>query len=106
MFYRVLQIVVDPLVAYNTSITFKYYTNWGPLTTSSLPTQNCQRFLLGELELEQRKVLEELAEQEKVRVPDGSWNCQDWIKSLLAAAVERRVLEANKVEEVLRCARE
>ena len=62
------------------------------------------RFIqLGSVGLEKRRRLEEIARSMKVKVPDGGWNSQDWIMSVLRTAVQERVLDVD-LEAVRRLA--
>lgn len=54
------------------------------------------RFIpLGAVPLDKRKRLEDIARSMRVRVPDGSWNSQDWVMSVLRAAVQERILDVD-----------
>lgn len=79
------------------------YTNWGPMTKSQDAGTIARSLFvpLGTLGLSQRKTLERIAETEPVREPDGLWNCQDWLKSVLWRAVSEGLFEKEKVEEAL-----
>ena len=56
---------------------------------------------LGDVDLTGRKRLEEIASATPVVVPDGVWNCQDWIMSVLQTAVEEAVLPSDlDIEQV------
>lgn len=57
---------------------------------------------LGTLTLAQRRALERLAAAERVREPDGRWNCQDWVRSVLGRAVRAGLLEEGVVRGAVR----
>ena len=80
--------VVHRLVEIVREIESDHLTNWGPYTKFSLPneTLDCVLHPIGTLNLFQRRRLEEIGAQEPVRVPDGTWNCQDWVISVLRKA--------------------
>ncbi|KDQ10956.1 hypothetical protein BOTBODRAFT_468965 [Botryobasidium botryosum FD-172 SS1] len=66
-----------------------HLTNWGPYTKiGPVISANTHLHTIGALNLSQRRELERIAEQEPVRVPNGEWNCQDWIISVLQKAVQ------------------
>ncbi|KAI0699185.1 hypothetical protein C8T65DRAFT_660081 [Cerioporus squamosus] len=81
------------------------YVYWGPLTKSSGPTDDvAKRYSLGVFSLERRKRIEELAAQIPVMVPDGTWNCQDWLLELFERMVAVGLIPAEKRDEVLAAA--
>lgn len=75
------------------------YTNWGPMTKSqdAFTLAHTLAAPLGTLTLAERRALERLAAGERVREPDGRWNCQDWVKSVLARAVRAGLFEEGVV---------
>lgn len=75
------------------------YTNWGPMTKSQDASALAHTLAapLGTLTLAERRALEWLAAGERVREPDGRWNCQDWVKSVLARAVRAGLFEEGAV---------
>ncbi|KAJ6514344.1 hypothetical protein C8R47DRAFT_1033148 [Mycena vitilis] len=76
--HRVLHIVRE--------IGCDHYTNWGPITRSFDP-RDYEAVPVAELTLTQRVVLEQIAAKTEVCVPNGEWNCQDWVREVLAKAV-------------------
>jgi hypothetical protein len=77
----------------------KDYTYWGPVTAHA--RDSYKSHYLGTLTLEQRKRLEELSWKVKVYVPNGEWNCQDWIKDLLESAVLEGLFTREQVDTAL-----
>ena len=57
------------------------------------------------MSLPQRKGLEAIAGTEPVMRPDGEWNCQDWVLSVLGKAVQRNLLLPGQVSKVVQDAR-
>lgn len=81
------------------------YVYWGPLTKSSGPTDDvATRYPLGVFSLAQRARIEELAGRTPVMVPDGTWNCQDWLLDLFARMIAVGLIGAEKRDEVLAAA--
>ncbi len=81
------------------------YVYWGPLTKSSGPTDDvAERYSLGAFSLEWRKNVEELADQTPVMVPDGTWNCQDWLLDLFERMITERLISSEKRDDVLAAA--
>ena len=78
------------------------YVYWGPLTKSSGPTDDvAKRYPLGVFSLAQRARIEELAGRTPVMVPDGTWNCQDWLLDLFERMIAAGLLAAERKDEVL-----
>ncbi|KAF9027260.1 hypothetical protein BDZ89DRAFT_1067082 [Hymenopellis radicata] len=66
-------------------IGINYLTNWGPLTSAK--RQGSEHVIcMARMSLRKRQDLEAVAAAEPVRVPDGQWNCQDWLISVLEKA--------------------
>jgi hypothetical protein len=83
-------------------IGYNHLTNWGPLTvTAGDTTRNAPQLLLGELMLSQRRVLEGIAQETPVMVPNGEWNCQNWVVDVLKEAVKQNLLDNRLVDKVL-----
>lgn len=57
------------------------------------------------LSLSERKELEKIAENTGVYAPNGSWNCQDWVCTVLEAAVRHGLLSNKDAEEAVGAAR-
>lgn len=88
-------------------IGYNHLTNWGPLTnTADNITKSSPQFSLGELTLSQRKVLEGIAREAPVMMPNGEWNCQNWTTDVIKEAVKQNLLDNGIVDEVLIAARE
>ena len=86
---------------------YNHLTNWGPLTvTAGDTTKSSPQFSLGKLSLSQRKVLEKIARETPVMMPNGEWNCQNWITDVLKEAVKQNVLDNGIVNEALIAARQ
>jgi hypothetical protein len=86
---------------------YNHLTNWGPLTvTADDITKSSPQLSLGELTLSQRKVLEGIARETPVMMPNGEWNCQNWTTDVLKEAVKQNLLDNGIVDEVLVAARE
>lgn len=81
------------------------YVYWGPLTKSSGPTDDvADRYFLGVFSQTQRKQIEELAAETPVMVPDGTWNCQDWLLDLFERMVDAGIINARTRDSVLKAA--
>lgn len=100
--YRLLQIITERYFSTDASgrESFKaVYTNWGPHTKSvtDAEMQYAFRVPLARLSLHERRALEEIARAETVEEPNGEWNCQSWIRSVLKKAVDAGLLRENSV---------
>lgn len=65
-----------------------HLTNWGPLTKSA-STATVTKTIgipLKSMTLEERQKLEEIAVNTPVLIPDGEWNCQNWLMTVLETA--------------------
>ena len=83
-------------------IGYDHLTNWGPLTvTADDITKSSPHLSLGELTLSQRRVLEGIAQETPVMVPNGEWNCQNWVIDVLKEAVKQNLLDNEIVDKVL-----
>jgi len=58
------------------------------------------------MSLGERKALEAIALITEVYEPNGAWNCQDWVIEVLRKAVEKDLLNAQEMDEVLTAARQ
>ena len=81
------------------------YTNWGPLTQTvdqASASRSCS-ISIGRLSLQERRVLEQIAEAEPVRDPrwNGHWDSRDWLRSVMWKAIEAGILDRKKVEEAM-----
>lgn len=65
-----------------------YLTNWGALTksTSTASLDLAVQIPLKRMSLSQRKRLEDIGSHTAVLKPNGKWNCQDWIITVLERA--------------------
>lgn len=100
--YRLLQIITERYFSTDASgrESFKaVYTNWGPHTKSvtDAEMQYAFRVPLARLSLQERRALEEIARAETVEEPNGEWNCQSWVRSVLKKAVDAGLLRENSV---------
>ena len=81
---------------------YNHLTNWGPLTvTADDSTKSSPYLSLGELTLSQRRVLEGIARETPVMMPNGEWNCQNWVIDVLKEAVKQNLLDNEIVDKVL-----
>ena len=86
---------------------FNHLTNWGALTvTAGTLTTTAQKFSVGEMTLSQRKHLERIALGTQVMMPNGQWNCQNWITAVLKEAVNQYLLDGRIVDQALYAARQ
>ncbi|CAL1713572.1 unnamed protein product [Somion occarium] len=84
-----------------------HLTNWGPMTKAVTPDDLTRSRLipLGDIPLAGRQRLEEIASATPIRVPDGAWNNQDWVLTVLETALDEGVLPADfDLEEIKVCA--
>lgn len=75
---------------------FQHYTNWGPLTKTldmaSLVPPIAQ-VKICTMSRDQRAVLEQIASDAPVYVPNGSWNCQNWAIGVFDKAVDAGIVD-------------
>jgi hypothetical protein len=66
----------------------EHLTNWGALTKSNSTTCLGQavEIPMKKMSLSQRKKLEDIGNRTDVVKPNGKWNCQDWIVTVLKCA--------------------
>ncbi|KAJ8503282.1 hypothetical protein ONZ45_g10999 [Pleurotus djamor] len=85
-----------------------HLTNWGPITMAvgKATLEEGVSILISRIDFEDRKTIEEIAKSTPVRKPDGDWNCQDWLETVLMEAVRRGLLPYDGVQAALRRARE
>jgi hypothetical protein len=82
-----------------------HLTNWGPLTRSAGSSgcrEHAKSIPIGTTSLSQRKWLEGVAAEEAVLEPNGWWNCQDWVISILIKSIQRGLFTKESVEAVLK----
>lgn len=86
---------------------FDHLTNWGALTvTAGSLTIEAQKFSVGEMTLSERRDLERIALGTQVMMPNGHWNCQNWITDVLKKAVNQYLLDYRNVDRALYSARQ
>ena len=80
-----------------------HLTNWGPKThMMSMQSESDTTFIpIATLTYTQRQWLEGIAAEEPVLKPNGWWNCQHWVVSVLVKCIRAGVLEKQPVEAVL-----
>ena len=80
------------------------YVSWGTRTKSADDgTETAARLPLGMLDREQRRKIEALAWETPVMYPNGSWNCQNWVRALFEKMVEAGLVAQQTVDEVVHC---
>ncbi|KAG9219234.1 hypothetical protein CCMSSC00406_0001644 [Pleurotus cornucopiae] len=84
-----------------------HLTNWGPITVTvdSVTVAETHVIPLGRTDFKQRVVIEEIASRTPVCKPDGEWNCQNWLETVLDEMVEKGVLPGDVVQAALQQAR-
>ena len=80
-----------------------HLTNWGPKThITSMQSESDRTFIpIATLAYAQRQWLEGVAAEEPVLKPNGWWNCQHWVVSVLVKCIRAGILEKQSVEAVL-----
>ncbi|KZV84519.1 hypothetical protein EXIGLDRAFT_727163 [Exidia glandulosa HHB12029] len=94
--FRTLQTSIEP--------GKPHYTNWGPLTKTFKvvdPETPFALLPLANLSLSDRQRLEDIARETPVYVPNGNWNCQDWVMMVLDRAVELGLIPAASRDNAL-----
>jgi hypothetical protein len=91
--HRVLHIVVER--------GHYHYTNWGPMTISWDVDVHVRQLPLKTMSLIERRQLEDIASNTQVLVPNGEWNCQNWVETVLREAVKDGPLTNECVDNVL-----
>ncbi|KIY45261.1 hypothetical protein FISHEDRAFT_26525, partial [Fistulina hepatica ATCC 64428] len=82
-------------------VGYYHLTNWGPITCHASPDGSTHRFLLGSISCAKRRQLEQIASETEVEEANGSWNCQDWLISVLRRAVRENLLAEEKVSAAI-----
>lgn len=77
-----------------------YYGAFTKVIEAQTQSRN-KAFPLGFATLKQRKLLEQIASETDVMLPDGDWNCQNWVKSVLATASARGIFDAEVVRRAV-----
>ncbi|KAK0209101.1 hypothetical protein DFS33DRAFT_1380582 [Desarmillaria ectypa] len=90
IFHRRLEVVQE--------VGYDHLTNWGAVT--QVETVSSKRFnprkVVATMSLAQRKELEKLASQVRIEEPNGVWNCQDWIVTVLQKAEQAGLVTKNE----------
>ncbi|KAF8149946.1 hypothetical protein B0H34DRAFT_678882 [Crassisporium funariophilum] len=76
-----------------------HLTNWGPKTKVISEKTTC--IPIATLTYEQRQGLESVAAAEPVLRPNGWWNCQNWVVSVLVKTIQNGIFSREQVEPVL-----
>ncbi|KAF8074810.1 hypothetical protein FPV67DRAFT_599354 [Lyophyllum atratum] len=76
-----------------------HLTNWGPLTKIS--ERHTKAVTVTTMSLEDRRRLENIASATPVRKPDGGWNCQDWLITVLEASVLQGLVTTKECRSAL-----
>jgi hypothetical protein len=95
MLWRRIQIVHEAGV--------DHLTNWGAISTYGEGgiVDGSERIVIKAMGKKERIELEAIANATQVRVPDGHWNCQDWVKTVLTTAVDRGLLSMEEYERAV-----
>jgi len=82
----------------------EHLTNWGPKTriTSMQATSGATFNPIAILTYAQRQWLEGVAAAEPVLKPNGWWNCQNWVVSILVQGILNGVLDKQAVEAAVK----
>ncbi|KAF9558525.1 hypothetical protein CPC08DRAFT_557196 [Agrocybe pediades] len=78
-----------------------HLTNWGAVTSSMDPDPTTRDIFIKRMTLAERKRLEEIGNTTPVRVPDGDWNCQNWVYSVLRTAEKEDLLAPQESVSVV-----
>lgn len=80
-----------------------HLTNWGAISTygEGGVVDGSEHIVIKAMSKSQRIELEAIANATQVRVPDGHWNCQDWVKTVLETAVEWGLLSTEEYEHAV-----
>ena len=75
---------------------------WGARTSDNngKTTSDAGQPLLGKMTLKQRQDLKELSFKVNVYEPDGTWNCQDWIKDPIVAATAKGTMKHGTLQKI------
>jgi hypothetical protein len=75
-----------------------HLTNWGALTksTSTASLGQAVEISLKKMSLSQRELLEDIGNRTEVVKPNGKWNCQDWIITVLKRAEAQGVVTRDE----------
>lgn len=78
------------------------YVYWGAMTKSAGPVDSvATRQSVGVFSLADRLRIEGLARDTPVMVPDGTWNCQDWLLDLLQRIVSAGLISQDKRDSLV-----
>lgn len=81
-----------------------HLTNWGANTktpTGLTTAERSHRIIVRSMTKDERVRLEEIANATRVRVPNGRWNCQDWIKTVLMSAVKEGLIDQGEYDKAI-----
>lgn len=81
-----------------------HLANWGANTktpTGLTTVERSHRIIIKRMTKEERVRLQEIADSTRVRVPNGRWNCQDWIKTVLMTAVQEALIDQGQYDEAI-----
>ncbi|KAF8069054.1 hypothetical protein FPV67DRAFT_1780432 [Lyophyllum atratum] len=83
-----------------------HLTNWGPVTkaTSTATTNRSREYKLKDMTYAQRQHMEAICRRLPIQEPDGEWNCQDWIITLLKLAERDGLITRAEWEPAVRSA--
>ncbi|KAF7334652.1 hypothetical protein MVEN_02295700 [Mycena venus] len=85
-------------------VGYYHYTNWGPLTRTFDPLE-LEAISIAQLTRAQRGALEAIAGRTEVCVPNGEWNCQNWVMEVLECAVADGLVSAAERDAALDAAK-
>ncbi|KAK0466159.1 uncharacterized protein EV420DRAFT_812674 [Desarmillaria tabescens] len=90
VYRRLLEVVQE--------IGYNYLTNWGAITQVETHNshRNKPRKAVTTMSLSQRQELERIAAGVRVEEPNGEWNCQDWIITVLKKAEQAGLVTNNE----------
>jgi len=72
-----------------------HLTNWGAVTKAY--SRPATHYKIATLTLANRQGLEQIANAEQVLIPDGNWNCQDWVHAVLKKGVDQGIFTKTQV---------
>ncbi|KAH6916899.1 kinase-like domain-containing protein [Coprinopsis sp. MPI-PUGE-AT-0042] len=80
-----------------------HLTNWGAKATygQGFTTNHSVKIVVKAMSRSERLELETIANTTPVRIPDGRYNCQDWVKTVLSTAVDQGLLTQEDYERIV-----
>ncbi|KAF8074832.1 hypothetical protein FPV67DRAFT_1575000 [Lyophyllum atratum] len=80
-----------------------HLTNWGPKTRIAGPQADTDATFIpiATLSYAQRQWLERVAAAEQVLKPNGWWNCQHWVVSVLVKCIQEGLIAREPVQALL-----